>query len=118
MVVEEINNFEEEKHLNINLKRIHTEKDIRDSYIDNIHDSEWVINKDRKVENNNKISSSMVFQCIICKEILKIENKLLLWDCWDAFCKNCIFEYIKLKIEEGQVLNIPCINHECHNLIT
>ena len=115
---EENNTKEKEDHLEILLDPSSEERSMQDSFNNDVNKAKEV--EDNIAANNDKKteSSAMRFRCIICEEILNIENQIWFCDCSDKFCKNCIFQYIKLKIEEGQVLNIPCINHECHNLIT
>ena len=55
---------------------------------------------------------------MICEQNFNHEKMTVLDKCLDEYCKNCIFEYIKIKIEDGQVLSIACPNHECSSIIS
>lgn len=37
--------------------------------------------------------------------------------CHDQFCSSCLVEYIKIHIQESNVLIIPCPNHNCPKII-
>ena len=51
--------------------------------------------------------------CMICQNPLNRISIIAVPECMDSFCKDCLHEYIKLRIEESQVLSMPCPNHEC-----
>jgi hypothetical protein len=54
--------------------------------------------------------------CSICQTATN-ENFINLLDCNDIFCKDCLYQYVKYRIEECQVLTMPCPNHECRSQI-
>jgi IBR domain, a half RING-finger domain len=51
--------------------------------------------------------------CLICQNSLNLVNSVSIPECMDIYCKKCLHEYIKLRIQESQVLTMPCPNHEC-----
>ena len=71
----------------------------------------------RHSENQVKRASGTI-QCSICQEPLNLSNMTDLIVCLDSFCKTCLQNYLKIRIEEGQVLNMPCPNHECRSEIS
>lgn len=54
--------------------------------------------------------------CVICQNATN-DNFINLVDCSDIFCKDCLQGYVTIRIEEGQVLTMPCPNHECKSQI-
>lgn len=54
--------------------------------------------------------------CTICQTTTN-DNYINLIDCSDIFCKNCLKNYVTIRIEEGQVLTMPCPNHDCKGQI-
>jgi hypothetical protein len=54
--------------------------------------------------------------CSICQTQTN-ENFIDLAGCDDIFCKECLQLYVKIRIEEAEVLTMPCPNHECRNQV-
>ena len=51
--------------------------------------------------------------CIICCDYYAKSDILTLRGCSHEFCKNCLADHLKLKINEGKVKKIPCIDYQC-----
>ena len=54
-----------------------------------------------------------IFNCGICTEKKPYAEVVSMPECCDIFCILCIKEYIKIRIEESNVLQMPCPNHVC-----
>ena len=67
---------------------------------------EWEI----QLVNSYGINKTTI--CQICNEALQAKDLCSL-GCIHLFCRPCILIYIKLKIEEAQVISMMCPNHEC-----
>ncbi|OMJ81191.1 hypothetical protein SteCoe_18367 [Stentor coeruleus] len=53
------------------------------------------------------------FVCSICQE-QKLNSELFTQAlCMHIFCKNCITEYLTIRISESNVLKMPCPHHDC-----
>ena len=51
--------------------------------------------------------------CMICCDNYLEKDILTLKGCKHEFCKNCLVDHLKLKITEGKVFKIPCIDFNC-----
>ena len=51
--------------------------------------------------------------CIICCDYYAKSDIMTLNGCSHEFCKNCLADHLKLKINEGKVKKIPCIDYQC-----
>ena len=100
--------------LEMNFEERHIRQSIRNGAADPERATDLIF---RMIENEQRISSG-ISKCSICQEILKLENIITLPDCSDYFCKGCLFEYLKVRIEDGEVLTMPCPNHECNSEIS
>lgn len=65
----------------------------------------------------NSISPSQQSKCCAICQNATNDNFINLVDCSDIFCKDCLQGYVTIRIEEGQVLTMPCPNHECKSQI-
>lgn len=54
--------------------------------------------------------------CLICQTPLTTDS-IYLDSCSHFFCKPCLFEYLKIRIQESQVLTMPCPNDQCKSQI-
>ena len=77
-------------------------------------------NKRRLANNDNiyDIKVNEVKTCLVCGEILSLKdiqnNKL---NCKHLFCFDCIFEYLKEKINNNQFLEIHCLQKDCNKIL-
>ena len=60
----------------------------------------------------SSFSSKFEETCIICYESLSSSNKISL-PCHSPFCLSCMSKYLETKINEIEVLRIPCPVPEC-----
>ncbi|XP_033300887.1 E3 ubiquitin-protein ligase RNF14-like [Bombus bifarius] len=58
------------------------------------------------------------FECIICFDRLCGQKCIKLKNCGHIYCKNCISEYITIKIKEDNVTGITCPDLSCNLDIT
>ncbi|KAL6066785.1 RBR-type E3 ubiquitin transferase [Balamuthia mandrillaris] len=58
------------------------------------------------------------YSCPICYCDYKIAEMYTLDQCFHRFCFECIGQYLKVKIEEGQVRKIICPDPKCSETIT
>jgi len=64
----------------------------------------------------NHSSSSSISMCSICAEEMSLEKSTAL-SCRHRFCNECWEQYLKTKINEGQVTKIRCLQLECPLLV-
>lgn len=115
LVQEENKNEEQRDQLIANLLEMGYESDDFAEFIntDNLPDVNTIVDMIvRRRENEVHFASGSV-SCMICQSNLNQVNSVSVPECMDTFCKNCLLEYIKIRIEESQVLSMPCPNHEC-----
>ena len=94
------------------------EEEVRRVIMNGINDVESAVETITRYFENQARRISGTINCSICQGPLTQENMADLTVCLDSFCKTCLYEYLKIRIEEGQVLNMPCPNHECHSEIS
>jgi len=75
-----------------------------------------LIEKEKK--ERQKILDSKVYNCEICFSEYKIESMYTLDECCHRFCFDCLREYFRIKIEDGQVKDISCPNSKCTHKVT
>lgn len=51
--------------------------------------------------------------CLICELELNEVTRCIIPDCFDKFCFSCVTIYITLKVQDNQVINMPCPLHTC-----
>lgn len=55
--------------------------------------------------------------CMICCDYYREKDMFNLAKCeHDKFCKNCMADYLRNKISEAAVFNIPCMHDECQEV--
>ena len=105
---------ENQRSLSLTIKKDNEEED-------KIPSSHYLESPDIKITTNEErksLTSLVYFHCKICLKILKTDDKWTLCECYYMYCDNCMFEYIKFKIQNNQVLEIICPNENCNKIIS
>lgn len=70
--------------------------------------------KDKKDQKKNRYSYLYKVTCGICEEeIDNTEKNKITQPCKHYFCESCWFDYLQEKINNANVYNIHCMEHEC-----
>jgi len=52
-------------------------------------------------------------ECEVCNEMFTVNEKNKVKKCGHAFCSNCWYDYLSIKIKENKLPSIKCLNYNC-----
>ena len=64
------------------------------------------INQDLKSNKEKK-------ECEVCNEMFVVNKKNKVEKCGHAFCSNCWYDFLSIKIKENKLPSIKCLNYNC-----
>ena len=78
-------------------------------------------NMERKRNNNININSEPKFElkekekieCKICNELFEVNSTNKVEKCQHAFCNECWYDSLSVKIKENKLSSIKCLNYYC-----
>ena len=114
-------NFSREEHKtnNISYNRVvSTVINLEDIYEENLGNQENhpLLNNPTEKAEYRSSSSECGVPCSIC-QISSSTYLIFIETCDHLFCRPCIYEYLKIRIEESQVLTMPCPYDQCNSQI-
>lgn len=72
------------------------------------------INNSNEEEKQELNINEILKDCLICQVSNNFSNTVTL-HCGDAYCRPCLTQYTEIRIQESQVLVMPCPKTECHS---
>ncbi|KAN0033561.1 hypothetical protein ACTFIV_000022 [Dictyostelium citrinum] len=67
-----------------------------------------LIIEESKFNNGSGNIDQLVIKCIDCLNIITDIEKIIFLDCTHIYCKNCLYSFIKKRIDEKRVSKIKC----------
>jgi hypothetical protein len=58
-------------------------------------------------ERNDLLQENRTFECRVCLEVLDLDHVALLGTCNHSFCRNCLRQYVTVKVEDRRY-PVPC----------
>ena len=52
-------------------------------------------------------------ECEVCNEMFVVNEKNKVKKCGHAFCSNCWYDFLSIKIKENKLPSIKCLNYNC-----
>ena len=52
-------------------------------------------------------------ECEVCNEMFTVHEKNKVKKCGHAFCSNCWYDFLSIKIKENKLPSIKCLNYNC-----
>ena len=58
-------------------------------------------------------SKKKKIECEVCNEMFTVHEKNKVKKCGHAFCSNCWYDFLSIKIKENKLPSIKCLNYNC-----
>ena len=105
-----INNKNDNEH---NINNINIKND------DNI--TPYYVNTDENELNNeedNKEKKEIIIECPACFERFCVNENNKVKNCGHAFCEQCWYKFLSIKINENKLPSIKCLEYKCNEKLT
>jgi len=69
--------------------------------------------KENKNKKEDLKSKKKEIECEVCNEMFTVNEKNRVKKCGHAFCSNCWYDFLSIKIKENKLPSIKCLNYNC-----
>ena len=117
------NNENKDDINNININNNETTNEISSCYLNT--DENKLIKEDYNIRNDNKIinyidseKKETIDECPVCGEKFSVNKFNKVQECGHAFCEECWYNFLSIKIIENKLPSIKCLDYNCNAKLT